>query len=132
MSTKIYDFNNVNIIVNGRFITGYFEGSNIVITRNADKYIKSIGVKGEISYAKNNDKSGTVTFSLEHNSPTNDFLTQIANSDDFAEVSVIDSNKDGKINIASNECVIMRPADLTRGLEISGREWTIDVPNITF
>lgn len=127
---KIYNADDVNIIIGGKYVTDFAEGSSIVIARNADSMIKTIGIKGEIAYAINNDKSGTVTFSTQHNSESNNWLDEYARNVEFMPVSVIDSNSEGGFKIQNNECVIMKPADNSRGLEVGTREWVIDIPEI--
>ena len=127
---KMFDFDKVNIIVNGRYLTDFFEGSTVNIARAADSQIKHTGTKGEIAFAKNNDKSGSLTFSLQHTSSSKDMLDRYARSGEFISVAVIDSNNDGSMNIQNNQCMITKQADITRGLEIAAREWTIDIPVI--
>lgn len=127
---KIYDVNEVNLIIEGKYVTDFAEGTSIVVTWNADSMIKTIGIKGETAYAANNDKSGTITFSLQHTSPSNDWLDEYAANRKFISVAMIDDNIYGGIRLQNNQCVIMRPADVTRGLEVSAREWTIDMSEI--
>lgn len=128
----VYDFKKVNVIVNGRYVTDFAEGSVIAIARNSDKYNKSIGAKGETDYSKTNDDSGTITITLKDTSYSNLWLTEYAEDGKFLEVSVIDSNVPGYLKVGGNRCVIMRPADVSKGQEIGTREWTIDVDKMIY
>lgn len=129
-----YDFNLVNLIVNysggQEYITGFSNGSEITVARNSDKYTPHVGAKGDTSYAKTNDNSGTIVFTLKHDSPSNILLSLLAKSDDTFTTQLVDGNDIGKAKAGGGECVIMKPADMPRGAEIGEREWTIAVPNL--
>lgn len=128
----VYDFKKVNVIINGRYVTDYADGSVVSISRNSDTYNKAIGAKGETDYAKTNDSSGTVTITLKDTSYSNRWLTEYAEEGKFLEVSVIDSNAAGFVKVSGNRCVIMRPADISKGQEIGQREWTIDIDKMIY
>lgn len=130
-----FDFDLVNLIINysggTHYVTGYSNGSSINVARNSDKYTPHTGAKGDTTYAKTNDNSGTIVFTLKHDSYSNKVLSKLAKSDDSFTTQLVDGNDAGKAKAGGSECVIMKPADMSRGAEIGEREWTIAVPNLT-
>lgn len=129
-----YDFNLVNLIVNysggTHYVTGFSNGSTINVARNSDKYTPHVGAKGDTTYAKTNDNSGTMVFTLKHDSSSNRILSRLAASDETFSARLVDANDSGKAKAGGSDCVIMKPADMSRGSEIGEREWTIAVPNL--
>lgn len=129
-----YDFNLVNLIINytggSHYVVGYSNGSDITVSRSSDKYTPHVGAKGDTSYAKTNDNSGTIVFTLKHNSPSNRVLSQLSKGDNTFSVQLVDGNNESRAKAGGSECVIMKPADMVRGAEIGEREWTISVPNL--
>ncbi|WP_125153668.1 phage structural protein [Clostridium rectalis] len=132
--TTTYDFNLVNLIISysagTHYVRGFSNGSQITTARNTDKYIAHSGAKGDTSFAKTNDNSGTIVFTLKHDSPSNKVLSLLAKSDEEFSVQMVDGNDSSRAKTGGNRCVIMKPADMIRGAEISEREWTIAVPNL--
>lgn len=130
-----YDFSLVNLIINHgqgtHYLTGFANGSSINVARNSDKYTPHVGAKGDTSYAKTNDNSGTIVFTLKHDSPSNKVLSRLSKGDDTFTTQLVDGNDTGKAKAGGSECVIMKPSDMSRGAEIGEREWTIAVPNLT-
>lgn len=129
-----YDFNLVNLIINysggTHYVTGFSNGSTVDIARNSDKYTPHVGAKGDTTYAKTNDNSGTIVFTLKHDSNSNRILSRLAASDETFSARLVDANDGGKAKAGGSDCVIMKPADMSRGSEIGEREWTIAVPNL--
>lgn len=129
-----YDFNLVNLIINysggTHYVTGFSNGSTIDVARNSDKYTPHVGAKGDTTYAKTNDNSGTMVFTLKHDSSSNRILSRLAASDETFSARLVDANDSGKAKAGGSDCVIMKPADMSRGSEIGEREWTIAVPNL--
>jgi hypothetical protein len=126
---QAYDFKKVNLIltVNGQqiYITGFASGSTIDVAHKSDKYTPHIGAKGDVSYAKSNDQSGTITFKTKSDSPSNPFLYSLDEADDEFDVLIVDGNDIGASKVNSSQCVMQKPADYTRGSDIQALTWTI-------
>jgi hypothetical protein len=129
-----YSFQDVNLLIKSslgsHFVTGFSNGSTITAARNSDKYTPHVGAKGDTTYAKTNDNSGTIVFTLKHDSPSNKILYQLAASDDSFFAQIVDGNDISRSKAGGGECVIMKPADYARGTEIAEQEWTISIPNL--
>lgn len=59
-----YDPKKVNLVMNGKIITGFASDSMITIARNEDTVTTQVGVKGDVAYNENANESGTITVTL--------------------------------------------------------------------
>lgn len=135
MAVKPYDFKNVNLILTDstgqqHYMTGFASGSTIDAERKSDKYTPHVGAKGDTTYAKNNDNSGTIKFKLKIDSPSNAVLNTLSQGDTTFDTQIVDANDQTKSQVSATDCIIMKPATYTRGSEISDSEWTIGCPAI--
>lgn len=127
--------NKVNLIITTGaaqfYVTGFSSGSAITAEKAKDKYTGHTGIKGDVTYAKNNDNSGTIKFKTKIDShDTNQQLYQLAQSDDTFDVSIIDANDSSKSKVTAKDCVIQKPANYERSAEIKDGEWTIGCPSM--
>jgi|SRR3712207_6494667 len=131
---KPFDFNLVNLILttdSGQYyVQGFANGSKIKAERNTDKYVPHVGAKGDTTYARSNDNSGTITFTLKTDSDSNKVCNNLSKGDTTFDVQIVDGNDSSKSHAGGTDCVIMKPAPYERGAEIDGEEWTIAVPNL--
>lgn len=127
MATATYDPKSVIVTINGRPLTGFADGTFIKGERNNDTYSTHVGVDGEVTRVKNNDKTGTISITLKHNSPSNKLLEEYAKKGTMFNINVTDRNFDGDVGIGGSEAWISKPAAFERGKEVSDREWTIHV-----
>lgn len=128
MSVVTYDPQDVNVIVDGTFLTGFAEGTFVQIARDEDSYTTYVGSKGEVSRSVNANKMGKITVTLTQNSPSNSYLERLSKSKKTFPVSVVDQNfgeSDG-----GNDCWVEKPADKELGKEIGTREWVFVVPEM--
>lgn len=125
-----YDPQNVNVVVDGVTVTGFSEDSLINCERNEDRMIPYIGVKGEGTYSISNNNSGTITLTLQQESPTNKKLQSLASNKSEFALSVIDTNTNG-FRAGGNRCILVKEAPIERSAEITEREWDIFVFDYT-
>lgn len=129
-----YDFNKVNLIINysggQHYVTGFANGSTIDAEKKSDKYTPHTGAKGDTSYAKNNDNSGTIKFKIKMDSPSNKILNFLTQGDQTFDAQIVDANDSSKGKAGGSDCVILKGANFTRGAAIQDQEWTIGVPNL--
>ncbi|SHJ29025.1 phage structural protein [Clostridium magnum] len=130
----VYDFNNVNLIISysggQHYVTGFSNGSQIEAERKSDKWTPHTGAKGDTTYAKNNDNSGTIKFKIKIDSPSNAVLNVLNQNDETFQAQIVDGNDSTNGKAGGSNCVIMKPANFSRGTEITDNEWTIAVPNL--
>lgn len=85
MALKVYDPDQISIIIGGHSVRGFADGQFLNIVGNADLFSDAVGSDGDdITRTKNNDQRATITLSLMQTSDSNDVLDAIANSDQIA------------------------------------------------
>ena len=124
-----YDPENVNVVVDGFIVTGFADGTFVNVEQEEENYVSYVGAKGEVARSKNANKTGHITLTLKHTSPSNAVLNRLANSKGTFAASVIDQN-DSSFTAGGPECWIEKPASIERGKEISEREWVIKVAEL--
>jgi len=124
-----YSFKNVSLYVNGRVMTDFYEGDDVIsCARVNDAASDVVGADGKMGIAIHADKSGTTTFRLKQTSPDAGFLFGLVNAMQaglFAPivVQVKDSRRDDVV--AGTLGYITKPADVIRGQGINLQEWVI-------
>ena len=127
----VYNSKNVNVIVDGMIVTGFSSDSVVNCARNEDRAVPYYGVKGEFASSTNNNTSGTITLTLQQNSPFNAILQRYSNESKVFPMSVIDSNSEGGFIAGGNNCQVLSEPDNERGAEIGERDWNIFVYDYT-
>ncbi|MDR1438941.1 MAG: DUF3277 family protein [Clostridiales bacterium] len=122
----VYDSKNVNVTVKGALLTGFGSGSFVSCAKNAPNIVPYVGVKGETAESIVNDNTGTVTVTLQHTSPSNKLLSDLANRRESFGISVTDINEGGFV-AGGNDAKIVTTATNERSGEIGDRAWEIYV-----
>lgn len=123
-----YDPRNVAVIVNGREIVGFADGTFIEAERSTERWSSDVGAKGEVTFVRSADDTGTITITLKHNSPSNGYLYQLFQQQDEAgaepiAISIQDRNFDGDVSVSGSECKIVNTPTFSRGDEVEDSEW---------
>ena len=124
-----YSFKNVSLYVNGRSMTDFQDGDDVITTaRVNDAASDVVGADGKMAIAIHADKSGTTTFRLKQTSADSGYLFGLVNSMQAGAfipivVQVKDSRRDDIV--AGTLGYITKPADLVRGQGINLQEWVI-------
>lgn len=127
MSTATYDPKSVIVTVNGNIVTGFADGTFVKGERNEDTYSNHVGVDGKVTRVKNNNETGTITITLQHNSPSNRILEKYASNGKIVNINITDTNFDSDVGFGGSEAWVKKPAAFERGKEVGDREWTLDV-----
>ena len=127
---QTYSFKNVTLQIDGRTITDYHEGDDVIVAaRRNDSASDVIGADGRMALAIHADLSGTIKFKIKQTSPDAFFLYGLVNSmqvgrvANVAEATVKDARR---TDVATGALgYVLKPADMTRGKGINLQEWTI-------
>lgn len=125
-----YDPNNVNLVIGGKIMSGFGDGTYIEAERDEDSYMKKIGVDGEVSRAKNNNRGGKITITLMQTSPANDSLSAFQQTDEQTGLGVFTAilrDLNGKTLVSSSDSWIKKPAKLVYAKEVQAWQWIIEV-----
>jgi hypothetical protein len=128
-----YDPKQVAVIVGGIPMGGFADGTFVTVERNSDAYTKVSGGDGIVSRAKSNDKSGSITFTIQQTSPSNDILSGFALLDEMSNngiVPVIIQDFSGRTTAVSAFGWIKKSPKAEFSKEITNREWVIDCADL--
>src|SRR6478735_5327441 len=93
MAVDVFDFKNASVVVDGKFLTGYMDGTAIQAEKNEDNKVPHVGADGGVTFSNSADNTGTITVTLKQTSPSLPVLIDLAkNKSKVFPVSVIDTN----------------------------------------
>jgi hypothetical protein len=121
-----FDPKKVALIVGGKYIVGFMDGTFITTEKNEDNVIPHIGAQGDVTFTESADETGTITLTVKQNSSSLDHLQSLAKQSNVFATQVIDSN-DGKYKAGGTQCRILKTPGREFGAEISGVEVQIYV-----
>lgn len=127
-----YDPKKVNLVMNGKIITGFASDSMITIARNEDTVTTQVGVKGDVAYNENANESGTITVTLMGTSSSLPYVRSLALKRKEVSVMIVDANDSASVNVAEERCRVIKPSDITRAKEIGSESVSIFVPSLNY
>ena len=127
-----YDPKKVNLVMNGKIITGFASDSMITIARNEDTVTTQVGVKGDVAYNENANESGTITVTLMGTSSSLPYVRSLALKRKEVSVMIVDANDSASVNGAEERCRVIKPPDITRAKEIGSESVSIFVPSLNY
>ena len=135
MTTRIYDFNEVQAAFAGIPIDGYADGDGITITRETDVFTSTVGIDGNVARSKTNDHRATIEFRLMNTSPVNAALSAIYQADRNAPGgagigALLITDLNGTSLYTAGNAWIKRPPDPTFGREAAERVWVLECDNL--
>lgn len=99
-----YDPQKVNVIVDGRVITGFASDGVVTLTRNSDSVTPAVGAKGDVAYSENADETGTVAITLMSTSASLSYLRGLEAKRKMVTVSVQDVNDNDAFVMSCDNC----------------------------
>ena len=127
-----YDPKKVNLVMNGKIITGFASDSMITIARNEDTVTTKVGVKGDVAYNENANESGSITVTLMGTSSSLENVRSLALKRKEVSVMIVDANDSASVNVAEERCRVIKPPDITRAKEIGSESVSIFVPSLNY
>jgi len=131
---KTYDPKQFSNILGGKVISGYADGTFIKISRNEQAFNLKVGVDGEGTRAKSNNRSGKIEFTLMQSSSSNDDLSAIAALDDNANLGAVPySGRDGSGRTVASALTawIQKIPDTEFAKEVATRTWVIETDDLS-
>lgn len=120
-----YDPKEVSLLFGVLQVSGFADGTFITCARaDKDLYKNHTGAYGETARTKNNNKTGTITFTLKSTSPSNAALDLLKNNP-IAIPVLVKNNSSGKHIAAATETWIQTEPDKVYGVEEQMVEWVI-------
>ncbi len=133
MAVRTFDPANVIISIGGVPMSGYADGTFVMVARDEDAFTKVSGADGEVSRAKSNNRSGTLTLTLMQTSMSNDILSAIALLDETSNAGIVPVlvKEIGTLTILmSGEGWIKKFPDASYSKDVENREWILDLASL--
>jgi len=130
-SARTFNLAQCQFIVNGLPIEGFGESDAAVWAPDEDLYTKVVGADGEVSRARTNNYSGSLTITLMSTSKSNDvmnalmILTKLISAGDMAAILIQDLGSPDRF--FGQKCWLKREPDMSFGRDVTERTWTFDV-----
>jgi len=128
-TTHTYNAKRVVVVMHGRPLSGFADGTFVAITMINDGITTQVGADGEIARAINSDKRCNVTITLQQTSMSNSFLSNLFQTDILSCGArmgpILIQDLCGDTIFAASECWVTKPADVEFSNELTNRAWTI-------
>lgn len=128
-------YNGAEVIVTcaGVPIQGGGESDFIAIEYAEDSYSLLVGVDGEATRSRNNNRSARITLTLRQTSPFNDILQGFLLTDDITGSAVFPFglfDPASGMELHAEECYVVRPPNKTFHREAGEWEWLLETPHL--
>jgi hypothetical protein len=133
MAVQQYDPKNISVIVGGKIISGFGDGTFVLAERNEQAWNLKVGVDGEGTRAKNNNRSGKVTLTLMQSSGSNDDLSAFASADELSNTGAVPLLI--RDNLGTTICTaltawVQKIANMEDAKEVSTRTWVLETDEL--
>ena len=131
--TKTYDPKLVSLIVGGKIVGGFTDGTFIVAERNEDMWTMKVGVDGIGTRAKTNNFSGKVTITLHQSSSSNDDLSALAAADELSNsgaVPLLLRDASGRTLVSALTAWVKKMPNAEFAKEVSNRAWVLETDQL--
>jgi Protein of unknown function (DUF3277) len=126
---KTYDLKQVNVIFNGRIISGAAETDFVTVEMNEDAWTHHTGADGEEARSRTNNNSGKVTVKLSQYAEDNRTLSEFHEADKASGAgigSLLVVDKSGFSIHATDEAYIAKAPTAGYGKTPGDREWVFN------
>ena len=133
MSVFTYDPKQFAVILGANILDGFADDDFIEVERDEDAWSKKVGVDGETTRAKSNNKSGKVVIRLMQSSASNDVLSALAITDDATgkgTFPITCRDGTGRSAFFSDTAWVKKFPKSTWKKGVAVWEWTIDTGSL--
>lgn len=123
---RTYNAKQSTVIVGGRYITGFAEGSMVEWEKNEDNFESKVSAQGDVGIAIRNDTRGTVTITLAQTSPDVAYLKGLANTNAMFPIW-IQAGGDTEEKVGGTQAMVKKTPDGALSDEIEDRQFEIEV-----
>lgn len=130
---KTYDPGQVAVIVGGKIIGGFADGSVVKVSRNEDAYNLKVGVSGEGTRARSRNKSGKIEIMLMQSSDSNDVLSGFALADEASNsgaVPALVKDASGRSLASAATAWVKKYPDSEFKKEVDTRTWVFETDEL--
>lgn len=131
---KVYSFLNTVLLINGRQITGWADGDDVISAkRSVDSASHKIGADGAMVVSVSADRSGEFIFKLLKTSDSNAYLNGLINAQEtfgaagFTPVGVLMQDTFRQDRASGDTGYMKTQPAMTGGATATTQEWTVVV-----
>ncbi len=128
-----YDPKQVSAIVGGKIMSGFGDGTFIKLTRNEQAWNMKIGVDGEGTRAKSNNKGGKIEITLMNSSSSNDDLSAFAAADELSNTGAVPfllKDNSGRTVATALTAWVQKYPDTEFAKEANTRTWVLETDEL--
>jgi hypothetical protein len=128
-----YDPKNISVIVGGSIISGFSDGGFLKIIRNEPTWSLKVGVDGEGTRSRNNNRSGRFEIELMQSSGSNDVLSNFIQTDENSgtgAVPVLVKDNNGTTIATALTAWVQKWADGDYAKDVSVRKWVLETDQL--
>lgn len=125
---KTYNPKDVSLIVGGRIIGGFTDGTFITAERMEAMWNLKVGVDGIGTRAKSNNRSGKITCTLHQSSDSNDYFSALTAADELSNTGAVPAllrDNSGRTLCTSLTAWVEKYANAEFAKEVSNRVWVM-------
>ncbi len=125
---KNYDPGLIVLSLAGIPIGNFAEGTFVTAERATDAFATQVGAGGDVTRVRSRNKTGTVTFTVMAESPSNDALSALHLQDEALGTgagTLSLTNLNGTTLVEAPIAWIQKVANVTYGDQAEGREWVV-------
>lgn len=135
MALRQYDPKSVLIVLGAIPVSGFADGTFCAIEFREDAFMLQIGADGEGARSRSNDRSASITFTLQQTSQSNALLsalhvTDIASPGGAGCVPLLVKDALGNSIFAAEKAWIVKMPVSEYGREAGTREWKIETDRL--
>jgi hypothetical protein len=130
---KTFDPAQFSCIVGGKIMKGFADGTFIRVERNEQAYNLKVGVDGEGTRVKSNNKSGKVTITLMQSSESNEALSAFAAADELSNsgaVPLLLKDGTGTTIMSAATAWVQKYPDAEFAKEATTRAWVLETDEL--
>jgi hypothetical protein len=128
---SVYDASLVTVNLDGRFITGFSDGSFVKAEKSEDNFSTKVDAQGRVSVAKTNNPLGTITLTLAQDSPSLPYVIEKSKTTTPFPIWVTYNDGTTKEKAGGTQALIKKSPTKTFSGEIEDREVEITVFDYT-
>lgn len=128
-----FDPKQVSMIVGGKIMSGFADGTFIKLSRNEQAFNLKVGVDGEGTRVKNNNRSGKVEITLMQSSSSNDDLSGFAAADEASAtgaVPILFKDGSGRTIASAATGWVQKYPDTEFAKEATTRNWMLETDEL--
>ncbi len=130
---KTFDPALFSMIVGGKIMSGFGDGTFIKLTMNEQAFSLKVGVDGEGTRAKSNNRSGRFEITLMQSSQSNDDLSAFATADQLSNsgaVPVLMKDGSGRTVAQATTAWVQKLPDTEFSKDPTTRTWILESDEI--